>query len=1028
MSQAEKENLSKGGVYNPFPGLRPFIPDEHHLFFGREGQSEEVRKKLADHKFVAVVGASGSGKSSLIYCGVIPELRKSTQSAHWNVISMRPGNDPLGNMSRALSANMKGDQEVDVEQSITDSVVRKNSRGLITALEKLNISSKGNTLIVVDQFEELFRYKASRMGHVESEDSLLFVNLLVEAVNQSELPIYIILTMRSDYIGECSQYQELTDLINNSNYLIPQMNRKAYKKAIEGPLSVVNTRIEDGLVEKILDDLGESPDQLPVLQHVMMRTWAYWRELNDLDRAISFSDYEAVGKLEGALSQHADEAFEELNEEQKSWCETLFKTITEKGNDNRGTRLPTRIEIIARIAKCSPEDLIPVIDVFRAEGRSFLTPSDKVSLSKESVIDISHESLMRIWNRLRVWVDEEAAAVQMYLRLTEASEMYMEGRTGLWRPPDLQLALNWRDESRPNVAWAERINPAFERALVYLNTSEKEYLAEEENKLRMQRRQLKRSRIMALVLGSAAIISLGFMILFFMQQMQAEAERQYALEQEKLATEEAQNALEQQQRAEEASQEAQEASLQAQKEKEIAEAERQNALLQEKRARDNAQKAEEQRMRAEEAAEEARIARNQAVENEKLAREQEEEALRLRMVSTARTMAVKSVQTKGNIDLRTLLAYQAYLFNNRFKGQANDPDIYTGLYEVSKYYGVNGYHEFDGHEGAVKSIAFAPGSETFYTTGDDGRVLAWSISDTGYTEVYNSNAIGEYLAVSPDGKNLALISTQLGFTIIDVKTRETHRYTGTGENMKAVAYLKDKLLTSTNRSRLLVWNLETGEYDTLVNPGGLINTLTTSPDGSYIAGGCQDGTVLIWRGIDDPDPFVLSQEELGPIQVVRFQNKHEILAIGDREGIVEIWNTQDQKRLSQLNGHTARVMDIEFSPDDQQMATASTDGQVKIWNTQNYTQPPLSFDDNEGFVNALAFGPLGKTLLSGSAGKERNLLMRPTEARFMVDDLCSLLSRNFTEEEWRTYVGEGIEYEETCQPRQFRIQIRKEDK
>ncbi|MCK4699117.1 MAG: hypothetical protein KAT38_02235, partial [Bacteroidales bacterium] len=408
----------------PFPGLRPFRIEESHLFFGREGQSEDVLEKLAKNKFVAVIGASGSGKSSLMYCGLVPILYGgfiTKAGSRWRIVTTRPGNNPVENLAHALqkiSPDQKEDQEL--QKSVSQAVLMRSSKGIAECIKQLKLPPDENVLLLVDQFEELFRYKASREDVSTINESESFVSLLVEAVRQTDVPVYIVLTMRSDFIGDCSQFQELTDLINNSNYLVPQMTRDDFREAIMGPVAVGGAKIDPMLVQQLLNEVGDNPDQLPILQHAMMRTWEYWKKLNDPKKPIGLSDYEAIGKMEKALSEHANEAFDELSPEGKRTCESLFKTLTEKGGDNRGIRHPTRVEVIAAIAHASVENVMEVVEKFRATGRSFLTPSAEVPLNKNSVIDLSHESLMRIWNNLIIWVGEEGSAIQMYNRLAEA--------------------------------------------------------------------------------------------------------------------------------------------------------------------------------------------------------------------------------------------------------------------------------------------------------------------------------------------------------------------------------------------------------------------------------------------------------------------------------------------------------------------------------------------------------------------------------------------------------------------------------
>ncbi len=280
--------------------------------------------------------------------------------------------------------------------------------------------------------------------------------------------------------------------------------------------------IDPKLVELLLSDIGDRTDQLPVLQHAMMRTWNHWRELDEPDKPISKVDYDSVGTMSDAMSLHANEAYEELSLRGKEICEMMFKTITEKGSDNKGIRHPSSVPTIKSIAGCTSEELFEVVEKFRITSRSFITPRENVPLNDESIIDLSHESLMRLWDRLREWVDDEASSVQMYLRLSDASAMYQQGKTSLWRPPDLQLAINWRDQHKPTLTWAQRYNPAFERAMVYLRTSEKTYLEEEESKIRLQKRQMKRTKIVAGILGVASIISVGFMLFAFVQKIAAD--------------------------------------------------------------------------------------------------------------------------------------------------------------------------------------------------------------------------------------------------------------------------------------------------------------------------------------------------------------------------------------------------------------------------------------------------------------------------------------------------------------------------
>lgn len=319
--------------YNPFPGLRPFTIEESQLFFGREGQSEEVLDNLAKNKFVAVVGSSGSGKSSLMYCGVVPILHGgfiTEAGSKWKIFVSRPGNDPIGNLAREITLKSKNTNHSPINENLIQAILRTSSKGIVEALKHTgNTNNTDNILILADQFEELFRFKKKTETENALNDSYAYVRLLLEAVKQTDIPIYIVLTMRSDFIGECAQYQELTDLINTSHYLIPQMDRENLRLAITGPVAVGKGKISEKLVNELLNDLGDNPDQLPILQHALMRTWEFWANHHSGNDVMDVEHYDSIGRMEKALSNHANEAYNELSPGEKRICETMFKTLTE---------------------------------------------------------------------------------------------------------------------------------------------------------------------------------------------------------------------------------------------------------------------------------------------------------------------------------------------------------------------------------------------------------------------------------------------------------------------------------------------------------------------------------------------------------------------------------------------------------------------------------------------------------------------------------------------------------------------------
>ncbi len=482
---------------NPFPGLRPFRPEEAHLFFGREDRIADIVQRLRRNRFVAVVGASGSGKSSLVNAGLLPALGRGLPTRYgtkWRIAVLRPGNAPIRNLVDALGQpGILGPDEEDeaalqatLRATLLDTALRRSALGLLDAAAQTLLPKGENLLVVVDQFEELFRFKeeaqirseeARKAREVNKDqpakdpnEAAAFVKLLLEAARSERAPIYIMLTMRSDYLGDCVQFRDLPEAINDGQFLVPRMTRDQRQMAIEGPVAIGKGLIKKRLVQRLLNDMGDNLDQLPIMQHALMRTWDYWSDRRD-GEPLDIEHYEAIGTMARALSQHADEVYNELPEARQEIAERMFKRLTEKGQDIRGVRRPTRLDQLCIVCQADEEEVKAVIEAFRRPDRSLLMPEAGKPLTLDTFIDISHESLMRVWERLKVWVDEEAEGVAFYRRLAETAALEAQGKASLWHDTDLHLALDFRKKSKPSAAWAGSDEESFERAMGFLENS-----------------------------------------------------------------------------------------------------------------------------------------------------------------------------------------------------------------------------------------------------------------------------------------------------------------------------------------------------------------------------------------------------------------------------------------------------------------------------------------------------------------------------------------------------------------------------
>ncbi len=529
---------------NPFPGLRPFYESEQHLFFGRESQIDTMIDKLAANRFLAVVGTSGSGKSSLVNCGLKPALRRGLMSSagtSWRMAHFRPGSDPIKAMAHSLVQPDGLFRTPQVEgmsvEEIVEATMRMSKLGLVDAYEQAVSSDPPNLLVIVDQFEELFRYRnlqtASDGEHGTEEKAVAFVNLLLEAA-ASPRAIYVAITMRSDFLGDCAQFPGLPEAINRSQYLVPRMSRDERRAAISGPVAVAGGEISPILLTRLVNDVGDNPDQLSILQHALNRTWAEWQRQSGAG-AMDLPHYEAIGTMTHALDYHAERAFGELQGDvQKTICEKVFQAITDKGSDARGIRRPTNAGTLCAITGVGLEELTSVLAAFRKPSRSFVMPPVADNLAPDTVIDISHESLMRVWNRLKEWVEDEADSATQYQRLVQNATLHAKGAAGLMTDPELSLTLDWQQRRQPNAAWGERYRPGFDGAIKFLEESRAAREAAIEAEKERQRRELRRARIVAAVLGTAFLLSIGFGGYALYQQRRASAEEARRVQSDKL--------------------------------------------------------------------------------------------------------------------------------------------------------------------------------------------------------------------------------------------------------------------------------------------------------------------------------------------------------------------------------------------------------------------------------------------------------------------------------------------------------------
>ena len=465
----------------PYVGLRPFTEAEALLFFGRDSHVRDLLAKLERRqRFLAVLGASGSGKSSLVRAGLIPALHRgalhllaappdaaagSTEIPRWNICIFNPGDAPLANLAQALTQDPRWIDSADLADARAELVAGLGNSPLSLAdlyRRKVALFAGEALLLVVDQFEEVFRFRQRNPDEADR-----FVKLLLRSASE-DLPIYVVLTMRSDFLGNAAAVYGLAEAINSGIYLTPRLGTAQIRSVITAPLALVGGDIDAVLTTRLLNTLG-GDDELPVLQHALLRMWDRARRAGRT--TIETADFLAVcmprqgageepreAALSSAIDNHASDIYEALTPQQQTVARQCFLALTER-REGRDVRRPQTLRELQALVGADLQDaLATVLEVYRAQGVGFLLPAAPKAIGADELIDISHESLIRRWQRLQGWLGEEDLDVAELKEWQQRARRQAEGGGWLDRN-DGDRALNWRARVHQRVnapLWAAR--------------------------------------------------------------------------------------------------------------------------------------------------------------------------------------------------------------------------------------------------------------------------------------------------------------------------------------------------------------------------------------------------------------------------------------------------------------------------------------------------------------------------------------------------------------------------------------------
>jgi WD40 repeat protein/serine/threonine protein kinase len=929
----------------PYRGLQSFEAEHAEFFFGREALIEQLVARLSalladnHNRFLAVLGASGTGKSSLVRAGLIPALQKGAipGSEHWSLVVLKPGDQPLQKLATQLASvfNPEGtDRLATMLQLLNRLETDGRALHLAVRLAWREAPPEQRLVLVVDQFEEIFTL--CQDDHVRQ---LFIENLLYAAVREER--VMVILTMRADFYHHCAAYRDLAGHLSAQQLLVGPMSEAELRRAIERPAYQVGLKFEPGLVETILEAVRDEPGATPLLQHALLELWQRRR-----GRWLRAEDYQTIGGVQQAIAETAEKVYGSVSKTEQERMRDIFIRLARLdeaeagGEARRDTRRRVKFEEL--VPAGGNPTLIRQLVQRLADARLIVTSVSETAGQEE--VEVAHEALLRNWPRLRSWLDEDRDLLRLResirqaaqewqasperergsllihrgSRLEEIETLVQQGRLSLNEREQLYIGacvvLRKAEQVREEMQRKRELEAA--RKLAHeaeaRRQAEEQHSREAEARAREQTEAAARLRKRAVLLAGvgataagAAVVAIVLAVIAFFFSRQAAARQVEAETQLHMATS-----------------------------RELAAAAMNNIPMDPELSMLLAMQALSVTRTAQ-----AEDALHQAIQ-----------ATRVQMSLTGHTDVVDQVDfSPDGLKLATA----------SWDGTAKVWEAASGQELLT----------LSGHTGPVYSIAFSPDGTHLATASADGTAKVWETASGQEVLTLSGHAAGVADVIfSPDGARLATASLDNKARVWDAESgRELLTLDGHTNRVSGVAFSPDgmRLATSSDDQTAKVWDAASGqELLTLSGHTDQVYQVAFSPDGTRLATVSWDGTAKIWEAASGQLLLTLAGHT-NYVQGVVFSPDGTRLATSSWDRTVKIWDTHSGQELLVLAGHKGWVNGIAFSPDGMHLASASADGTARVWNVA-LSQELLTLTGHTGEVNGLAFNPDGGLLASAS--------------------------------------------------------------
>lgn len=954
---------------SPYKGLHAFSVTDAADYFGREPVIDSLQQVLHTRSAVIVIGPSGSGKSSLVRAGLLPNLlarrlpapdesSRPGEGIAWTVIECRPGSDPFLSLAQALAGNKH--LRCDAKEMATK--LRSES---IRLADCISVPADARALLSIDQFEELFT-----LCEV-AELRRAFVDLLVNTIganDQNPQPISIVATLRADFVSQALTYRPLADLLQSGGVILGPMDRGELRRAIQEPARNRGVTFEAGLIERLLDDVGEERGNLPLLQFALSELWLH-REGDKL----THDAYDAIGGVDGALAHYADTVYDRLSPGEKILARRLFVQLVQPGDETGDTRRPAvRTEL--------GEDTW-LLARRLADLRLVVTGRN---LNDESV-ELIHEAMIRNWDRLGEWMDEDREFRRWQQRLrTNVQQWTVSGREpdALLRGLLLAEAEQWAGQRYEELSEVEQAylaaslaqraaQRAAEEQAQRLELARAQELADvehrraeaEHNRAELERGARRRLRLLAMGMAAAlalAIVAAVTAAVFAGNARQSAKDalaRQLAAQSINLADDETDLAL---------------------------------LLSTETLARLDVPK------------DRSSFLANFPVNSFLSAFFQGGSGDIQEIVVAPDGQQIQAITINGSSigttawNDATRKPQQAFLPQTEATGATLSSDgslLATANQNIAQVWNAktgDSLGQFEAESGReIEIMNFTADGNTLmlkvlsvHDIADQkvytGTIVLWDVATGKEMKRFDIPDDSEGVFLSPDGTILAITEdvvtepeTERGVNLWDVETGTNTgiRLGGHTSTVSQVAFSRDlsRIATASFDGTVRMWDAATGQlmHAPFGDHSGRVLAVAFSPDGRLLATGGVDRHIFLYDLVGDN---LVGKPLIGHgnwVRSLRFSDDGSRLYSGATGGGVIRWDVAN--RLP-FDGHTDRVRAVALSPDGNILATTGFDRQIFLWDARTGAQLRELASPHENSILQVAFSPDGATLATVDGG------------------------------------------------------------